>query len=199
MCSRYEVLTDLESIVAGEAVRVPPTDEQLRTFAPGEIRPTNLAPVILPGGMLAIMPWGLHVDWQSQPVINARAETLERKPTFNPLLSQRCVVPMSAYFEWRKAGPAKIKTRIHLAPDDHFACAGLVGDGRFTIITCAPAAAIAHIHDRMPVILDRFAQQTWLNINRSYADVKDVLEPYAGKLVFEEIAPPPHRQGELAL
>jgi putative SOS response-associated peptidase YedK len=33
----------------------------------------------------------------------------------------------------------------------------------FTIVTCAPNAAIAEIHDRMPVILDERAAEDWMN------------------------------------
>jgi putative SOS response-associated peptidase YedK len=200
MCARYELLTTLESIVAGVALRFPPTDEQAQhfhTFARGEVRPTNLAPIIMQSHTLAFMPWGLAVDWQSQPVINARAESLGSKPTFKPLLNQRCLVPASAYFEWRAAGKMKIKTRIRAGHAHVMMFAGLIGDGRFTIVTCAPAPIIAHIHDRMPMVLDRAAQELWLS-DRAYNDVKSVLVPFGGDLAFEEFTPPPHRQGELA-
>jgi putative SOS response-associated peptidase YedK len=33
----------------------------------------------------------------------------------------------------------------------------------FTIVTCAPNAAIAPIHDRMPVVLDERAADEWMN------------------------------------
>jgi putative SOS response-associated peptidase YedK len=199
MCSRFELETTLETIVDDFALNVPPTDEQAhqpRAFNRGEIRPTNLAPVVLQNRTLAWLPWGLAVDWQNQPVINARAETLDSKPTFRPLLQQRCLVPATAYFEWRVAGKDKIKTRIR-AENNVLAFAGLIGDGRFTIITCAPAPAIAHIHDRMPVILDRAGQDAWL-ANRHYTEVKAVLAPFGGRLTFEELAPPPKRQGAFA-
>jgi putative SOS response-associated peptidase YedK len=199
MCARYELLTNLDSIIAGIALHVPPIDEQARqprAFERGEIRPTNLAPVVLQDRTLAWLPWGLVVDWQNQPVINARAETLDSKPTFRPLLNQRCLVPASAYFEWRAVGKDKIKTRIR-AENTVLAFAGLIGDGRFTIITCAPAAVIAHIHDRMPVILDRAAQEAWL-ADGPYTEVKAMLAPFGGRLIFEEFAPPPKRQGAFA-
>jgi putative SOS response-associated peptidase YedK len=199
MCARYELLTTFESVVAGLALRVPPDDEQThrpRAFERGEVRPTNLAPVVMPDRSLAWLPWGLAVEWQNQPVINARAETLESKPTFRPLLNQRCLVPASAYFEWRAAGKEKIKTRIK-TNEEVFAFAGLIGAGRFTIVTCAPAAPIAHIHDRMPVILDTAAQDAWLS-TKPFAEVKSVLRPYSGELSFEELLAP-KRQGELAL
>ncbi len=200
MCSRFELETSIHSIVAGLALNVPATAaqaHQARAFQRGEIRPTNLAPIILPGRTLAWLPWGLSVDWQNQPVINARSETLHTKPTFKPLLNRRCLVPATAYVEWRAAGKLKIKTRIRVDNADVFAFAGLVGDGRFTVVTCTPSTSIAHIHDRMPVILDRAAQDLWLS-DRPYDEVKSVLASYGGTLTFEEQAPPPQRQGELA-
>ena len=33
----------------------------------------------------------------------------------------------------------------------------------FTIVTCAANAAIAEIHDRMPVVLDERAAEDWMN------------------------------------
>ena len=198
MCSRYELRSNIESIIAGFALRVAPGDERSRgatAFNLPEIRPTNLAPIIGHGRELSWRPWGLNVDWQNQPVINARGETLEQKPTFKPLLNRRILVPSSAYFEWRKAGRDKIKTRIHLAEQDLMAFAGLVSDDAFTVVTCAPSNSIAHIHDRMPVVLDLAAQDAWLS-PRPFAEVKHVLQSSVQPLAFEELSPP-QRQGEL--
>ncbi|MSO98275.1 MAG: SOS response-associated peptidase [Rhodospirillaceae bacterium] len=201
MCSRYELLTDFESIAAGEALRLPPSVDaakKLRAFKGAEIRPTDIAPIVKPDGQWAMLPWGLAVSWQTQPVINARAETLDQKPTFQPYLSNRCLVPASAYFEWRAHGRAKIKTRIRADGMGVMMFAGLFGDGRFTIVTCAPSPAIAHIHDRMPVILGPSAQDQWLNVRLPFNAVKNILVPHAGHFVTEELSPPA-RQGELAL
>ncbi|MDX2141956.1 MAG: hypothetical protein SFV19_01260 [Rhodospirillaceae bacterium] len=73
MCSRYELATKPELLIAAIALHVPlgvdvGRDEDGRDpfeFRSGEIRPTDTAPVVLPGRRLATMPWGLKVDWQS--------------------------------------------------------------------------------------------------------------------------------------
>jgi putative SOS response-associated peptidase YedK len=200
VCSRYELLTKIESIIAGFAVREPLPDDFDNgpdPFTLSEIKPTNRAPVITPGGKLVLRPWGLKVDWQNQPVINARSETLDQKPTFKPLLARRCLVPATAYFEWRKAGRDKIKTRLRPQNNDLFAFAGLLNDEAFTIVTCTPTPAIAHIHDRMPVILPRAAQDLWLS-DQPYSAVKSVLVSFGESMTFDELSPP-KRQGELAL
>jgi putative SOS response-associated peptidase YedK len=201
VCSRYELLVPFESVVAGTALRLAAGigDDIKHAFHRGEVRPTDRAPVVLPDGGTALLAWGLRVSWQAQPVINARAETVAQKPTFKPLLNRRCLVPAGAYFEWRKNGRDKIKTRIHGADGTPLFFAGLTDGEGFTILTCAPAPAIAHIHDRMPVILDRAARAPWLDPTRPFAAVKHLLAPYAGKLSFEEPAPAKPRQGQLAL
>lgn len=200
MCARYELLTDFESFLADIALRVPPTEDDLkrfRKFPKGEVRPTDMAPVILPSGAMGWLPWGFKVSWQRGPVINARSETLEQKPTFKPALQQRCLVPASAYFEWRTEGEKKLKNRISVSKARGIVFAGLLDNGTFTIITCAPAKSIAHIHDRMPVILDVQEQREWLDGARSFASVKHVLKTTTAKLDAEELRPPPPAQGEL--
>jgi putative SOS response-associated peptidase YedK len=190
VCARYELTTTPEWMVErfGLKIRAAHEARRARALERGEIRPTNLAPVIVQNGELAFMPWGLSVSWQSQPLINARAETLEQKSTFKRLLGQRCLVPASAYFEWRRDGKAKTKTRIGAANDDLLAIAGLVGDGRFTLVTCAPAPSIAHIHDRMPLILARDVERQWLDGSVPFAALKTALVPYDGALTWSEPA-----------
>lgn len=168
---------------AGHPARKP------RALERGEIRPTNLAPIITGDRELTFLPWGFQVSWQNQPLINARAETLAEKATFRKSLEQRCLVPASAYFEWRKDGKLKIKTRIRTADAPLFAFAGLIDEGRFTIVTCAPAGPIAHIHDRMPVVLSREAETQWLDRGTSFEKAKGALVPFAGALAWEEPKP----------
>jgi putative SOS response-associated peptidase YedK len=204
MCARYELTTPPERMIERFELKVPPASVGgggPHTFERGDIRPANLAPVILPGGTLAFLPWGLAVSWQNQPVINARAETLDQKATFKPLLGARCLVPATAWYEWRRDGKAKIKIRI-AAAETPFAIAGLVGGAadqrRFTIITSAPTPAIAHIHDRMPAVLDRAGEAAWLS-PRPFAEIKSVLAPFRRTLTATEPAPDRSRQAALAL
>jgi putative SOS response-associated peptidase YedK len=55
---------------------------------------------------LQLMKWGLVPAWSKEAklpysTINARAETVATKPAFRkPLVSQRCLVPATGYFEW---------------------------------------------------------------------------------------------------
>ena len=194
MCSRYEV-----NATAEKHVTLRFDISSVPEFAPmPEVRPTNRVPVIKPGGQVEMLRWGLENIWDNKPLINARSETLAEKKTFIPLLENRCLVPATAYFEWRKAGKQKFKTHISLKDQDLFAFAGLYSEDRFTIITCAPSPAIAHIHGRMPAILEEHNEQDWLALEFPFEEVSSVLASYPDD-AFEaqELAPPPPPQADL--
>jgi putative SOS response-associated peptidase YedK len=189
MCSRYELNARARDLVDRFAlVGAPPT---LPTGS--ELRPTDRAPIVVAGGdgaTLRLARWGLPASWDGKPLINARAETLAERRTFRPLLGQRCLVPATAYFEWRKDGRRRHRNRIAPVDGGLFAFAGLVDGDDFTIVTCAPAAAIAHVHDRMPVILAPAAEAGWLDPARPFAEAAPALAPYAASpLTAAEEAP----------
>ncbi len=159
-----------------------------------ELRPTDPALVIVPDGA-NLLSWGLRVDWDAKPLINARAETLCQKKTFRRLLESRCLVPATAYFEWREDGGVKLKNRIGKPDKGIFAFAGLMDGDTFTIVTCAPGPDIAHIHNRMPVILDRQAETRWIDPDAPFEAVSSVLVPTLAEplIALEDPRPPEHQ------
>lgn len=159
-------------------VETSPTDRILTIDAQGGLRRGRL------------LGWGLKVEWDAKPLINARAETLSAKATFRSLLQRRCLVPATAYFEWaRPSGGAKQKMRIHVEDAELFAMAGLIGaDGdSVTIVTCAPAPGIATIHDRMPVILTPEDEAAWIDAGRTFTDVENLLRPFDRNLRADNV------------
>lgn len=180
MCSRFELNQNARSVAARFGLTVPPP---LPNRA--EVRPTDGALVIGPGRIGRVLHWGLAVGWDSQPLINARAETLTSRPTFKRLLGARVLIPATSWWEWRKDAGGKTKMRLGLAEGGLFAFAGLVEDGRFTLITCPPAPAIAHVHDRMPLVLARDVEAAWIDPEISFAEMATALTPYEGGLTAE--------------
>ncbi len=125
-----------------------------------------------------LMKWGLIPHWAKDPkigyqMINARSETLAQKPAFRQsLISKRCLIPASGFYEWKKADGRKIPYYIRLKKTDLFAFAGLydtwidASGGKiqsYTIITTVPNKLLVTIHDRMPVILQKTDENIWLN------------------------------------
>ncbi|MCP5368165.1 MAG: SOS response-associated peptidase [Hyphomicrobiales bacterium] len=195
MCSRFENRASPEDLRRRFGLR------EFPQFPPAaELRPTDAALVIAAARTPRVLRWGLPAPWDGKPLINARAETLAEKATFRPLLESRCLVPATAYFEWRKADGAKLKNRI--APADPaavpFAFAGLMDGEHFTLVTCAPAPSVAHVHTRMPVILAAGAEDAWIDPGTPFAQAGAALVPYGeGPLAAVEDLPPPPRQGSL--
>ena len=185
MCSRYENHATPQMLIDRFGV-----DTMFGAPPIGEVRPTDEAVVILAGRSAALAHWGLPTRERGGALINARAESLARKPTFRPLLQRRCLIPATAYFEWRRVGDARLRNRITPTDGRPFGLAGLRdAEGRFVIVTCAPATGIAHIHDRMPVILSPEWEDPWLDPERPFAAVETALRPYPHELDAHEDPP----------
>ena len=75
--------------------------------------------------------------------------------------------------------------------------AGLFDEDRFVIITCAPATAIAGVHDRMPAIVPPEAEDSWLDPSASRAQLAALLNPYAGTISAVEEPLKQPAQGDL--
>ena len=123
--------------------------------------------------------WGLVPNWAEDTkvgfkMINARAETLAERPAYRGAFERfRCLIPADGFYEWQQVAGEKRKQPFHItrADGELFAFAGLWSVWHrgapeelrsCTIITTAANAAVAPIHDRMPVILPPQAEELWL-------------------------------------
>ncbi len=156
----------------------------------GEIFPTDPTLIVGPDRRTIVRRWGLVAEWSNRPIINARSEEVTSKRSFRPLLQNRCLIPVTGYYEWRVDGERKVKTKINT--NGILPIAGLMTSDRFVLFTCAPSPAITHIHDRMPAILaDEDAITDWLDPNTDFAKLQPLLMPYAKPLSFTELDQPP--------
>lgn len=54
------------------------------------------------------MNWGIRFSIDSPLIFNSRIETIKEKRYWtNPFDRNRCVVPMTAFYEWKKEGARK--------------------------------------------------------------------------------------------
>ena len=185
MCARYEhQQTDLSTI--GDLV-----EELVQVDAPGweppaDIRPTDLAPVLLrspsaaPGGgeealKVELLEWGLIPSWSAtsgRRPINARIETADTQRMFrNAFRERRCLIPATCFIEWQKlAKGGRALHRVFAADGSLLAFAGLwerwngpAGVVRtFTILTGPPSPVVSALHHRQPVILTPELREAWL-------------------------------------
>ena len=126
-----------------------------------------------------LLRWGLVPSWSKSPdaavkMINARVETVAERPAYRRAFERmRCLILADGFYEWQRqaSGP---KQAFHITADGRplFAFAGLwsvwhAPDGdtlrSCTILTTAANQAVASLHDRMPVILPRDGEQTWID------------------------------------
>ena len=177
MCSQFQINSTTEKVALKFNVLASRNKHNL-TIGKPLVRPTDTAPVITESNTITSLKWGLQTGWGSKLIINARAETLLKKAFFNPLVNNRCIIPATAYYEWRRAGKSKIKTEIKLDKKNIFGFAGLHNNKNFTIITCAPHDSIKHIHNRMPVILNDLSTQKWLSKSLSLRQYSEILIPF---------------------
>ena len=192
MCSRY--FLDADGNIIAYTFRVPVDDRIRKRF---NIAPTQEAPVIRATNAgaraVAMLRWGLVPSWAKDlaagnRMINARGEGVEGKPAFRAAFRERrCLVPATGFYEWKGAPGRKQPFAITLPDRAMFAFAGLWESWRpaggtpvetFTIITTDANDAVAEVHDRMPVILPRDAEETW--IAGDPAEARKLLAPYAG-------------------
>ena len=193
MCGRFTLTADGETVRTAYGLVDAPFDYRPRY----NIAPQQDVLVVAQGKQgrrAGIMRWGLVPAWAEGAVdgarmINARSETVAERAAFRDAFERRrCLVPADGFYEWRTVGSTKVPMRITLG-EELFAFAGLWerwqrGDApplyTCTILTTSPAAAIADIHDRMPVMLRPEQYDIWLDRDTDAETLKSLLEPYAG-------------------
>ena len=142
---------------------------------------------------LGRLRWGLLPGrWaegrSGPPLINARAETIERQPAFaESFRERRCLIPADGFYEWRGDGSAKTPYWISRADGELFAFAGIWaslaardGEGELVscaIVTCEPNELIRPLHDRMPVVLMPEAEARWLDPAAGTKELGSLLAP----------------------
>ncbi|NEU32070.1 SOS response-associated peptidase [bacterium LRH843] len=139
------------------------------------------------------LKWGLIPSWSKDAtfchkLINARAETIDSKPSFKRAFERRrCIIPASGFYEWMKLDEGKQPHFIFPTTMNFFAFAGLwekwIDEQNHptyscTIITTESNELMAPLHHRMPVILSKDSYSTWLDSNTEIEHVRDLLLPF---------------------
>jgi len=136
-----------------------------------------------------LLTWGLVPSWSTdgKGFINARAETLEEKPSFcESFRLRRCLIPADGFFEWKRTGREKRPFYSQVCDEMPFALAGIWdtwsnrGDVATScaIITTAANELVGEFHDRMPAILLHEFHDAWLNPKTDRAVLTEMLQPF---------------------
>ncbi|MEH7124412.1 SOS response-associated peptidase [Bacillus sp. JJ1773] len=180
MCGRFTLTASFEQIIDRFDIEQF-IEEDL--FSPNyNVAPSQSVLSVINDGSknrLGFLRWGLIPSWAKDEkmgykLINARAETLNEKPSFrHAYKNRRCLVIADSFYEWKRHDDnTKTPMRIKLKSDQLFAMAGLweqwkspLGKSVFTcsVITTTPNDLVKDIHDRMPVILKPEDEKNWLD------------------------------------
>ena len=125
--------------------------------------------------------------------INARSESVFESPLYRDLvIRQRCVIPLSGFYEWKR-GDRSRPYRIQLCDEPIMSVAGIWDTWRpgtteerqsFSILTTSANEVMQEIHDRMPVILARSDEETWLDPeNRDRRALQALFKPCLSSLL----------------
>lgn len=171
------------------------------------IAPTMEVPVIRLNqqGQRVLLPhrWGLVPSWAKDEksgakLNNARAETIADKPSFRvPYRRYRCLVPATGYYEWQAPQQNQKRKQPWFIKSERLPYLAMAGvcdhwrkpDGQllmtFAIVTTAAHHNIAHIHDRMPVMVDQSNWEAWLDKTmQNPANLTHLLEPTSQLTAF---------------
>lgn len=201
MCGRFTLFAEYNEIIERFSIEAA-IDAGL--YVPSyNIAPSHSVLSVINDGRknrLGFLRWGFIPSWAKDEkigykMINARAETISEKPSFRHAYnSRRCLIIADSFYEWkRKDDNTKIPIRIKLKSNEMFAMAGIwerwtppSGDTVYScsVITTEPNELMNEIHDRMPVILKKEDEKTWLNPSLPASPkVSNLLKPLPANLM----------------
>jgi len=132
--------------------------------------------------------WGIKPDWANRLLINAQSETVASKKTFkNAFLSNRCIVPLSGWYEWKTNESGAKQKYLFSNSDNAMFMAGIIynnqevsksnpmvdlfgepisGDlpeRQVVTLTTKALGRCADIHSRMPLLIPNTEIDLWLS------------------------------------
>lgn len=151
-------------------------------------------------GTVRSLKWGLIPPWVRSAAdadeiryktFNARSESLGEKPSFSSSFrSKRCLIPVRGFYEWQHVGKEKIPWYIYSTNNVILTIAGLYAEwlnkesgellSTFSIITTEANEMMAEIHNskkRMPAILLKDDEKSWIDLNTSPEVASQTLKP----------------------
>jgi putative SOS response-associated peptidase YedK len=159
-----------------------------------------LLPIVKHDGIF-LFEWGLIPTWtrdskgaeeiQSR-TLNAVGETVFDKPAFRKsIISQRCLLGVSGFYEWRDFNKSKYPYFIRLKSEEIFSLGCIyeswiakdTGEVRntFSILTTPANQLMEKIHNlkkRMPLIISKADEKAWIDPSLSSEQIKYLIKPY---------------------
>lgn len=172
-------------------------------FVSGFAHPT--LPIVTHKGIF-MYEWGLIPFWIKDKnaandikakTLNAIGETVFEKPSFRKsIVSQRCLLPVNAFFEWRDVNKMKYPYCIASKESELFSLGCIYDEwtdhssgiqvNTFSILTTPANALMEKIHNlkkRMPLILKVEDEAKWLDSSLSKESLQKLIKPFDENLM----------------
>ncbi len=190
---RYERFQPSEKKESGVRLEIP-----ANYFISGFSHP--VLPIVKHDGIF-LFEWGLIPPWVKDlktaheirtKTLNAVGETVFEKPSFKrSIASQRCLLGISGFYEWRDLNNIKYPYFIHTKNKDVFSLGCIyetwvdrsTGEIRntFSILTTPANPLMETIHNlkkRMPLILSREDEKKWVEPTLTKEQISALIKPY---------------------
>ena len=168
-----------------------------------------VCPLVTSHPSMQTASWGLIPSWVKtnedalkvrKMTLNARTETVFNLPSFRaPVLSKRCLLPSTGYFEFHHAGKEVLPYLIFLRHEEIFSIGGVYDVWQnpetneivqsFSVLTTPANALCAKIHNggknpyRMPLIISREDEEQWLDSSLKANDINRFFTPFESELM----------------
>lgn len=177
MCCRYHLREEhYRDVLARLGIPAPAKYLSRYNIGPGTTIPA--VRTTAEGREATALRWGLTPAWsrEDEPasrLVNARAETLDIKPSFRDAArTRRCVIPASGFYEWQVVGRERRPWLFRRQDEGPFGLAGIwerwtAPDGRnvesCAVLTSQPNELMRPVHHRMPIMLAPESFELWLD------------------------------------
>lgn len=145
--------------------------------------------------------WGLIPSWTKDSAaandirtktLNAMGETVFEKASFrNSIVSQRCILPISGFYEWQDVKGVKYPYYIYPSDGECFSVGAIYNSwtdsnngityNTFSMLTTVANPLMEEIHNlkkRMPLILSLENGLKWIDPTLPAPQIKDLIRPY---------------------
>ncbi len=155
--------------------------------------PSQSTPVVIrhdDENRIGTMNWGFVISGVKKLIINSRVETIFEKKSFKASVeNRRCIVPATAFLEWKDKKPYTVKLEKELP----MSFAGIykkhINESgksiwQFSILTREANESMMQLHDRMPLMLPIQALETWMDPATSLDEIHHMLTYDIGQVVW---------------
>lgn len=196
MCGRFGSSFDARDLTDQFDLSQAPPD----FFQSYNIAPSFTIPIIIKNSpnKAVLARWGFIPQWVKDPntmkmkPINARDDKVFESGFYKTAIAHgRCLVPFSFFYEWKRitldGKPEKHPYLIRVKGEKVMGFAGIYSEIKdaeglpirtCAIITTKPNELMKKIHNRMPVIIERKKQNTWINNETDLKIIKELMRPY---------------------